>query len=138
MATMQCRRTSRHLRPSGSMSPESGGARFDGAVKRTARRGHGSRSWLTTSFPNPHPSSLAKRALCRQTPKVGAVCGKAARTDLCGGRAVMDVPTAILPGDFVVAPAPDALASLIVRRGDATRAPLRRHLRVTVIVQSDS
>src|SRR5207302_8135130 len=43
----------------------------------------------------PHPSSLAKRALCRQTPKVGAVCGKAARTDLCGGRAVMDVPTAI-------------------------------------------
>src|SRR5260370_18055420 len=53
MATMQCRPTSRHLRPSGSMSPDSGGARFDGAVKRTARRGHGSRSWLTTSFPNP-------------------------------------------------------------------------------------
>src|SRR6202022_2966586 len=53
MVTMQCRPTSRHLRPSGSMSPDSGGARFDGAVKRTARRGHGSRSWLTTSFPNP-------------------------------------------------------------------------------------
>src|SRR5260221_7899878 len=48
-----CRPTSRHLRPSGSMSPDSGGARFDGAVKRTARRGHGSRSWLATSFPNP-------------------------------------------------------------------------------------
>jgi hypothetical protein len=41
-------------------------------------------------------------------------------------------------GDFVVATAPDALPSLIVRRGDATRAPLRRHLRVTVIVQGDS
>ena len=27
-------------------------------------------------------------------PEVGAVCGKAARTDLCGGRAVMLVPTA--------------------------------------------
>jgi hypothetical protein len=27
-------------------------------------------------------------------PKVGAVCGKAARTDLCGGRPVMGVPTA--------------------------------------------
>ena len=53
MVTMQCRPTSRHLRPSGSMSPDSGGARFDGAVKRTARRGHGSTSWLTTSFPNP-------------------------------------------------------------------------------------
>src|SRR3981081_3028981 len=26
--------------------------------------------------------------LCRHTPKVGAVCGKAARTVLCGGRAM--------------------------------------------------
>ena len=43
-----------------------------------------------------------------------------------------------LLGDFVVAPVPDALASLIVRRGDATRAPLRRPLRVTVIVRGDS
>jgi hypothetical protein len=31
----------------------------------------------------------------RHRPEVGAVCGKAARTDLCGGRAVMRVPTAI-------------------------------------------
>ena len=36
------------------------------------------------------------RHVRRQTPKVGAVCGKAARTDLCGGRAVMRVPTAIV------------------------------------------
>jgi hypothetical protein len=28
------------------------------------------------------------------TPEVGAVCGKAARTDLCGGREVTRVPTA--------------------------------------------
>src|SRR5260370_2762347 len=35
------------------------------------------------------------QALRRQTPEVGAVCGKAARTDLSGGRAVMRVPTAI-------------------------------------------
>ena len=35
-----------------------------------------------------HPPSLAQRALCRHTPKVGAVCGKAARTDLGGGRAM--------------------------------------------------
>ena len=27
-------------------------------------------------------------------PEIGAVCGKAARTDLCGGRSVMSVPTA--------------------------------------------
>src|SRR4029077_9825886 len=44
-----------------------------------------------------YPSSVAERALCRQTPEVGAVCGKAARTVLCGGRPVMGVPTAIGP-----------------------------------------
>ena len=42
-----------------------------------------------------HPSSLAERALCRHTPEVGAVCGNSARTDLCGGRSAMGVPTAI-------------------------------------------
>ena len=30
--------------------------------------------------------------LCRHTPEVGAVCGKAARTVLCGGRSAMSVP----------------------------------------------
>jgi hypothetical protein len=35
-----------------------------------------------------HPPSLAERSLCRHTPEVGAVCGKAARTVLCGGRAM--------------------------------------------------
>src|SRR5271157_3123405 len=43
-----------------------------------------------------NPSSVAERALRRQTPEVGAVCGKAARTVLCGGRPVMGVPTAIV------------------------------------------
>ena len=33
-------------------------------------------------------------SICRHTPEVGAVCGKAARTDLCGGRPAMGVPTA--------------------------------------------
>ena len=42
-----------------------------------------------------NPSSVAAAALCRHTPKVGAVCGNSARTVLCGGRAVMGVPTAI-------------------------------------------
>ena len=40
------------------------------------------------------PASLAQRAVCRQTPEVGAVCGNSARTDLCGGRSAMGVPTA--------------------------------------------
>ena len=35
-----------------------------------------------------------RQAVCRPIPKVGAVCGKAASTDLCGGRSVMGVPTA--------------------------------------------
>src|SRR5262245_33386629 len=35
-----------------------------------------------------HPSSLAKRSLCRHTPEVEAVCGKAACTALGGGRAM--------------------------------------------------
>src|SRR5258707_6790409 len=34
------------------------------------------------------------RHVRRQTPEVGAVCGKAARTVLCGGRSAMSVPTA--------------------------------------------
>ena len=37
-----------------------------------------------------------QRASRRHTPEAGAVCGKAARTDLCGGRSVMGVPTAII------------------------------------------
>src|SRR5437870_2117788 len=41
-----------------------------------------------------HPPSLAERSVRRQTPEVGAVCGKAARTVLCGGRSAMSVPTA--------------------------------------------
>src|SRR5262245_15048012 len=35
---------------------------------------------------------------CRHTPEVGAVCGKAARTVLCGGRDENRVPTATTQG----------------------------------------
>src|SRR5262249_13117936 len=42
-----------------------------------------------------NPSPLAPPALRRQIPEVGAVCGSSARTDLCGGRSVTGVPTAI-------------------------------------------
>ena len=43
-----------------------------------------------------YPSSLARAALRRQTPKVGAGCSNRARPDLCGGCPVMGIPTAIL------------------------------------------
>ena len=46
----------------------------------------------------PYPTPLAKRSLRRQTPEVGAVCGQAARTDLCGGTGVTRFPTAIAMG----------------------------------------
>ena len=41
-----------------------------------------------------HPAPLAQCTLRRHSPEVGAVCGKAARTVLCGGRSAMSVPTA--------------------------------------------
>src|ERR1700694_2677375 len=44
-----------------------------------------------------HSSPLAKPALRRQTSKVGAGCGNAARPVLCGGCPVMGIPTAISP-----------------------------------------
>src|SRR5262249_60622768 len=37
---------------------------------------------------------FSRAKLRRYTPEVGAVCGKAARTALCGGREVTRVPTA--------------------------------------------
>jgi hypothetical protein len=46
------------------------------------------------------PASLAASTLRRHTPEVGAVCGNPARTDLCGGRSAMSVPTANFPNDF--------------------------------------
>ena len=41
-----------------------------------------------------YPSSLAQPAVRRYTPEVRAVCGRAACTDLCGGREATRVPTA--------------------------------------------
>ena len=41
------------------------------------------------------------RQLCRHTPEVGAVCGKAARTVLCGGRDENRVPTATRRREFI-------------------------------------
>ena len=43
----------------------------------------------------PGSPSLAIAEVCRQTPKVGAVCGNSASTVLCGGTGVTRFPTAI-------------------------------------------
>ncbi len=50
----------------------------------------------------------AKRSPCRQTPEVGAGCGKPARPDLCGGRPETDVPTANGDSPFPIRVAVDA------------------------------
>src|SRR5262249_2066443 len=39
--------------------------------------------------------------LCRHTPEAGAVCGKAARTDLCGGRAMKRTSLPLQRRDFI-------------------------------------
>src|SRR5271165_6064131 len=46
----------------------------------------------------------AATAASRYTPKVGAVCGNSARTDLCGGRLATAVPTAIMLGALEPSP----------------------------------
>jgi hypothetical protein len=48
---------------------------------------------------------------CRR-PEVGAVCGKAARTDLCGGREVTRVPTANAPAASWCDPAGESPAQV--------------------------
>ena len=69
--------------------------------RRTLRRrsqkdgidlGANRRGWPTTGCPSRKSFIPGPTALRRQTPKVGAVCGNSARTDLCGGRSAMSVP----------------------------------------------
>ncbi len=48
------------------------------------------------------PTPLAGRSLPRQPPKAGAQCASSARWDLCGGRRVTGVPTAITPARLTV------------------------------------
>ena len=69
----------------GAAAPQSALSSFVGSLRAT----HGSLH-PQTSDPAPAP----QRPLLRQTPEVRAVCGNAARTDLCGGPPARAVPTA--------------------------------------------
>ena len=91
------RRADERSRPGGTSST-CGGVRY-AAVDRgrpsfTWERDR--RGWPMTGSqaqnPSPQPAAAALR---RQALEMGAVCGKSARTVLCGGRPVMGVPTAI-------------------------------------------
>ena len=66
------------------------------------------------------PSPLASGAVCRQTLKVGAQCGSAARWELSGGRGVTRVPTGIIGGAWL----------------SPTIAPHQRHERITRLILS--
>src|ERR1700730_11128238 len=70
----------------GAQAPQPEGQNNVGAMRQDHRR-------MAPQTQN--TSSVAIGQVCRQTSEVGAVCGKAARTVLCGGRSVMGVPTAI-------------------------------------------
>ena len=48
-----------------------------------------------------HPPPLAERSLRRHTLEVGAVCGKAARTVLCGGRAMKRASLPLQRREFI-------------------------------------
>ena len=60
-------------------------------LDRTQRRASRSRGLLGV-----RAAALLRSAGWSSSPKVRAVCGSAARTDLCGGRSAMTVPTAIV------------------------------------------
>ena len=63
--------------------------------QKDGSRGSGWRSWPTTGSPSPRILHPWPSSASPSTPEVGAVCGNAARTDLCGGRSAMGVPTAL-------------------------------------------
>jgi hypothetical protein len=80
---------------------------------------------LTVAPPTAPPASVAKSTLRRQIPEVEAVCGKAARTALCGGRIAICVPTAILisPLSPLVPLSPlNRVLALVVREGTVLAA----------------
>ena len=60
-----------------------------GSVPRTLSR-------LCARFLFPTIAKCRYLLVLSPSPKVGAVCGSSARTDLCGGRGVIPVPTASL------------------------------------------
>src|SRR5215472_14926671 len=65
---------------------------------------------------------MAKRSLRRYAPEVGAECLNWARSDLCGGRSAMTVPTAIQAA--LQSPGAMDRPSEIVRTRKALRSPL--------------
>ena len=64
--------------------------------------------------------------ICRHTPEVGAVCGRAARTDLGGGRAMKRTSLPLQKRTFITLPAAGGIAGRAWRESRKAASPPRR------------
>jgi len=91
---MPCPTTSRRSPPSGAGSNGCGGGASAGAPKGSPHPVGAQPTRCPLASHAQHHTSLARTTLRRHSPKVGAGCPNWARPVLCGGRAVMRIPTA--------------------------------------------
>ncbi len=114
--TTRCRGTNGPCNTFGRVFAGGGGECFVGAVS-SGPSGVGSTACLSGGFLTPQPCIRFPACVSTLASKAGAVCVRSARTDLCGGRPVMTVPTATWPSQQSLSD-PAKLDQLLVGRAD--------------------